>query len=58
MITSTLTKYFGTGPRYKEFFDGDYSCAKTWWYNLLFVNNLFQNVEDVGSAVRNIMFYN
>ena len=46
MITATLTKYFGTGPKFKEFnAESDKSCANTWWYNLLFINNIFYKTE-------------
>jgi hypothetical protein len=45
MITGTLTKYFGSGPLYKEYFNGDFRCPDTWWYNLLYVNNIFFNTD-------------
>jgi hypothetical protein len=45
MITGTLTKYFGSGPLYKEYFNGDFRCTDTWWYNLLYVNNIFFNTD-------------
>ena len=45
MITGTLTKYFGSGPLYNEYFNGDFRCTDTWWYNLLYVNNIFFNTD-------------
>ena len=43
MITATLPSYFSSGPNklkngWPESID---TCNKNWWYNLLYVNNIF-----------------
>lgn len=49
MITATLPPYFNNGPIYPEEIPD--SCEKTWWYNLLYVNNRYFHEPDVRSVV-------
>ncbi|XP_014662242.1 PREDICTED: nose resistant to fluoxetine protein 6-like, partial [Priapulus caudatus] len=40
MVDVCLVRYFGSGPLWpKDGFEVNY-CSKTWWTNLLFINNL------------------
>lgn len=40
MISQTLTKYLGTGPLYPKDGFEENRCRKSWWTNILFINNL------------------
>ena len=53
MISSTLTRYFDSGPIYNQFYavPREEVCTKTWWYNLLYINNIFINEPNAMSSV-------
>nr|XP_034303621.1 nose resistant to fluoxetine protein 6-like isoform X2 [Crassostrea gigas] len=45
MTEATLSSYFADGPVYPpQGFEVDY-CEKSWWKNLLYINNLFDPAE-------------
>lgn len=47
MTEATLSPYFTDGPIYPpQGFEVDY-CEKSWWKNLLYINNLFDPAEMV-----------
>lgn len=47
MTEATLSPYFADGPVYPpQGFEVDY-CEKSWWKNLLYINNLFDPTEMV-----------
>lgn len=40
LISMYAFKYWGSGPRYSDSWDMG-NCGKTWWANILFINNLY-----------------
>jgi len=48
MITTTLTKYFGSGPLFPVNGYDIPDCYQTWWSSLLYITNLV-NLEKMVS---------
>jgi len=40
MVTACLTRYFGVGPNYPTDVGLDGNCRKTWYWNILYLNNI------------------
>ena len=40
MVLACLTRYFGVGPNYPTDVGLDGNCRKTWYWNILYLNNI------------------
>ena len=57
MISATMSPYFSSGPlKNDERNDSADTCRKTWWYNMLYINNIFREDPDIRSEV--FLIYN
>ena len=53
MITATLPRYFSSGPIKPKngITESSDKCDQSWWYNLLYVSNIFIADPNVESTV-------
>ena len=50
LVYTTLVKYLGSGPMWTQEALALDNCAKSWWTNLLYINNFVKVEESVGCS--------